>query len=95
MMSASRDQPANVARYYTDDARILGGGRRYKGTEEVRTNFSQVPAGANWTLTIVDVGGSAAEPWVPGRSTLGRAGTQGMTVDYLAVLRRGAEGRLR
>lgn len=95
MMSAFRDQPANVARYYTDDARILGGGRRYNGTEEVRAYFSQVAPGANWTLTIVDVGGSAAEPWVLGRSTLGRAGTEGMTVDYLAVLRRGADGRLR
>ncbi|MBA2301886.1 MAG: beta-lactamase family protein [Acidobacteria bacterium] len=95
MMSAFRDQPANAARYYTEDARILGGGRRYNGTEQVRTYFSQVATGATWTLEIVDVGGSAAEPWVLGRSTLGRAGTQGMTVDYLAVLRRGADGRLR
>lgn len=95
MMSAFRDQPANVARYYTNDARILGGGRRYTGTEQVRAYFSQVPADANWTLAIVDVGGSAAEPWVLGRSTLGRAGTQGMTVDYLAILRRDADGRLR
>jgi hypothetical protein len=30
-----------------------------------------------------------------GPSTLGREGTQGMTVDYLAVLRRGPDGRLR
>jgi hypothetical protein len=95
MMEAFRTDPAGVARFYTDDARILGGGRRYAGTDRVRTYFSQVPAGANWTLEIVDVGGSHAEPWVLGRSTLGRAGTPGMTVDYLAVLRRGTEGRLR
>lgn len=95
MISAFRDEPANVARYYTDDARILGGGRRYSGTEQVRAYFSQVPRGANWTLAIVDVAGTAAEPWVLGRSTLGREGTQGMTVDYLAVLRRAADGRLR
>lgn len=73
----------------------FGWGRRYNGTEQVRAYFSQVPPGANWTLTIVDVGRSVAEPWVLGRSTLGRAGTQGMTVDDLAVLRRGADGRLR
>jgi CubicO group peptidase (beta-lactamase class C family) len=95
MMSAFRDQPANVARYYTDSARILGGGRRYNATEQVRTYFSRVPSGAEWILEIIDVGGSAAEPWVLGRSTLGRAGTEGMTVDYLAILRRGADGKLR
>ncbi|MCA1674919.1 MAG: beta-lactamase family protein [Actinobacteria bacterium] len=95
MMSAFRAQPTDVARYYTDGARILGGRRRYNGTEQVRAYFSQVPAGAEWTLEIVDVGGSAAEPWVLGRSTLGRPGTQGMTVDYLAILRRGADGSLR
>jgi hypothetical protein len=66
MMAAFREQPANVARYYTDDARILGGGRRYNGTEEVRADSSQVPPGAEWTLDIVDAGGSVAEPWVLG-----------------------------
>ena len=45
MMSAFREQPANVARYYTDDARILGGGRRYNGTEQVRTYFLRFPRG--------------------------------------------------
>ncbi|HEU0224610.1 MAG TPA: serine hydrolase [Steroidobacteraceae bacterium] len=95
MMSAFREEPANVARHYTDDARILGGGRRYHGTGEVRAYFSQVPPLAEWTLEIVDVGGSNDAPWVLGRSTLARAGTQGMTVDYLAILRRDADGRLR
>jgi CubicO group peptidase (beta-lactamase class C family) len=40
MMSAFRDQPANVARYYTDDARILDGGRRHIGTEQVPSRDS-------------------------------------------------------
>jgi CubicO group peptidase (beta-lactamase class C family) len=95
MMAAFREDPSSVSRFYTDDARILGGGRRYTGAEQVRTYFSQVPAGATWTLEIIDVGGGASEPWVLGRSTLGRAGAPGMTVDYLAILKRGADGRLR
>lgn len=95
MMSAFRERPANAARYYTDDARILGGGRRYQGTGEVLAYFSQVPPMAEWTLEIVDVGGSRDAPWVLGRSTLARAGTPGTTVDYLAILRRDADGRLR
>src|SRR5262245_7657982 len=44
MMAAFRTTPASVTRFYTDDARILGGGRRYSGTEQVRAYFSQVPA---------------------------------------------------
>jgi hypothetical protein len=95
MMTAFRGVPGDVARFYAEDARILGGGRRYTGTDQVRAYFSQVPAGANWSLEIIDVGGSANEPWVLGRSTLGRVGSPGMTVDYLAILRRGSDGRLR
>jgi hypothetical protein len=41
------------------------------------------------------VGGSAEEPWVLARSTLSRPGGSGMAVDYLAILRRDASGRLR
>lgn len=95
MIAAFREEPARVALYYTADARILGGGRRYRGADEIRTYWSQVPAGATWQLEIVDVGGSAEEPWVLGRSTLGRPGGPGMAVDYLAVLRRGSDGRLK
>jgi hypothetical protein len=95
MMAAFREAPSNVAAFYTADARILGGGRRYRGVEEVRAYWSQVPDGATWTLEIADVGGGADEPWVLARSTLGRQGSPGMSVDYLAVLRRGSDGRLR
>lgn len=95
MMAAFREQPASVARYYTADARILGGGRRYSGTDDIRTYWSQVPAGATWALEIADVGGSAQEPWVLARSTLGRSGGPGMAVDYVAILRRDGAGRLK
>jgi CubicO group peptidase (beta-lactamase class C family) len=95
MQVAFREQPANVAHYYTTEARILGGGRRYSGAAQIVAYWSQIPAGATWTIEIVDVGGSALEPWVLARSTLGRSGGASMTVDYLAILRRGADGRLK
>jgi CubicO group peptidase (beta-lactamase class C family) len=95
MMAAFRADPVTVARYYTNDARILGGGRRYTGIDEIRTYWSQVPAGATWALEVVDVGGSAQEPWVLARSMLGRPGGPGMTVDYLAILRRDDAGALK
>jgi CubicO group peptidase (beta-lactamase class C family) len=95
MMAAFREEPASVARHYTADARILGGGRRFSGTDEILRYWSQVPAGATWELDIVDVGGSAEEPWVLGRFTLSRPGGPGMAVEYLAILRRDASGTLK
>jgi hypothetical protein len=48
---------------------------------------------ASGMIEIADVGGSAQEPWVLARSTLGRPGGSSMTVDYLAILRRGPDGK--
>ena len=95
MTAALAKDSVSVAQYYTEDARILGGGQRFTGAAQVRTYFGQIPAGATWKLEIIDTGGSAAEPWVLGRSTLGRAGSPGQVVDYLSILKRGADGKLR
>ena len=46
-------------------------------------------------LEILEVGGAPNEPWILGRSTLGRQGGQTMTTDYVAILRREAGGRLK
>jgi hypothetical protein len=56
--------------------------------------WSQIAGATSWTPDIIDVGGSRDEPWVLGRSTLtGRSG-QPMVTDYLAILRRDANGKL-
>lgn len=94
MIAAFREKPENVARYYTTDARILGGGRRFSG-DEIPSYWSQIPGGASWVLEIIDAGGSPNEPWVLGRSTLTRQGGQAMVTDYVGILRREADGRLR
>jgi CubicO group peptidase (beta-lactamase class C family) len=38
MMTAFQRDPVSVARFYTDDARILGGARRYTGAAQPRTH---------------------------------------------------------
>src|SRR5688572_10908142 len=95
MTAAFSKDTASVAQFYTEDARILGGGQRFSGAAQVRTYWTQIPAGATWKLDIIDTGGSAAEPWVLGRSTLSRPGSPGSIVDYLSILRRGTDGKLR
>ena len=95
MTAALSKDAASVAQFYTADARVMGGGQRFSGAEQVKTYWSQIPSGATWKLEIIDTGGSAAEPWVLGRSTLSRAGSPGSIVDYLSILKRGADGKLR
>jgi CubicO group peptidase (beta-lactamase class C family) len=94
MIAAFREQPSSVARFYTPDARIIGGGRRVSG-DQIAGYWAAMPTGATWTLEVLDFGGSRAEPWVLGRSTLQRDGGSSMVTDYVAILRRGADGRLR
>jgi hypothetical protein len=94
MIAAFREQPASVARFYTPGAQIIGGGRRVTG-DQIAGYWGSLPAGATWTLEMLDFGGSIAEPWVLGRSTLQRDGGNRMVTDYVAILRRGTDGRLR
>lgn len=94
MIAAFKDNPADVAKFYTADARIQGGGRVFTG-EGIAAYWGQVPRGASWKLEILDAGGSPDEPWLLGHSTLSRKGGAEMTTEYLAVLRRGADGKLR
>ena len=94
MVAAFRENPENVARYYARNARIIGGGRMWSG-DEIQSYWSQVPAGASQTLEILDAGGAPNEPWVLGRSTLGRPGGPAMTTTYLAILRREPDGKLK
>lgn len=94
MIAAFQEKPANVARYYATDARILGGGRRVSGGE-IAAYWSQITDATSWALEIVDAGGSRDEPWILGRSTLTRQSGQRMVTDYLAILRRDADGKLK
>jgi hypothetical protein len=94
MVAAFKENPASVASYYASDARIMGGGGRYTGGE-IASYWSQISHATSWALDIIDAGGSLDEPWILGRSTLTLQSGQRMVTDYLAILRRDANGKLK
>lgn len=95
MTEALRKDPATVGRFYTDDARIIGGGRALSGRAEVDAYWAQASMFTDWSLEIIDSGGSPSEPWVLGRSTLTSRSGRAMVTTYLAILQRGPDGTLR
>lgn len=95
MVAAFRSNPASVARFYTDDARIIGMGSQASGRAEVDAYWSRNAGAGDWSLEIIDVGGPRDAPWVLARSRLTGSGGRQMTSNYLAILQRGADGALR
>ena len=95
MVAAYRADPASVARFYTDDAQVIGMGMHSSGRAEVERYWGQSPSGGDWTLQTLEVGGTRDAPWLLGRSTLVGQGGRRMVTDYMAVLARGADGKLR
>lgn len=95
MVEAFTKNPASVAAFYTDDARILGGGGRYIGRAQVDQYWSQTPPGATWKLEVLEVGGDDRAPWVRGLSTLSGSSGRVMMTEYIGLLRRQPDGKLR
>jgi ketosteroid isomerase-like protein len=95
MVAAFKQDPPSVARFYTDDASILGGGQRAVGREQVKAYWSNLPKGAEWTLEVLEVGGDSRSPWVRGRSTLGSQSGRRFVTEYIGILKRGSDGQLR
>jgi C-terminal processing protease CtpA/Prc/ketosteroid isomerase-like protein len=95
MVAAFRRDPASVARFYTDDATIVGAGARHTGRAAVDRYWARATGFVDWTLEVLEVGGSPDAPWQRGRSTLVGQGGRRMVTEFLGVLRRGAGGALR
>jgi ketosteroid isomerase-like protein len=95
MVAALKADPASVAGFYTDDASILGGGSRYVGRAEVDQYWREATMFADWTLEVIEVGGEPKAPWVRGRSTLvGNSGRR-MATEFIGLLERQPDGRLK
>jgi ketosteroid isomerase-like protein len=84
-----------AARFYTDDAQIIGpGGVRVTGREAVDRYWTSLPRGSTWKLEVLDVGGSTASAWQLGRSTLVTPSREGAgtpntsIVDFIAIWKR-------
>jgi len=95
MVTALKTNPASVARFYTDDASIMGGGQRYIGREQIDRYWREATMFSDWTLDVLEVGGDGTSPWVRGRSTLqGRSGRT-MITEFVSLLKRQGDGTLR
>ena len=95
MVSAFKADPASVASFYTDDASILGGGQRSVGREQIDQYWKNGAAMfADLKLEVIEVG-EGPSPWVRGRSTVfGKSGSQ-MTAEFIGLLKRQRDGRLK
>jgi ketosteroid isomerase-like protein len=94
MVAAFKRDPASTARFYTDDARMVGGGMRTVGRQQINGYWSGVTGFRNWTLQVLAVGGEPNAPWAVGRSVLEGQDGRKMTTEFIGVLKRGADGRL-
>jgi len=101
MMAAfQRGDRAAVARFYADDARIVGPRRQVvQGREAIDRYWASVGSPAQWRLEVVEVGGSANEAYQLGVSTLTsprRDGTPDTyTCDFVVIWKRQPDGQLR
>ncbi|HET9425541.1 MAG TPA: DUF4440 domain-containing protein [Gemmatimonadaceae bacterium] len=95
MVAAFKADPSSTARFYTDDAIIVGGGTRVLGREAVDNYWKQITPGSTWQLETLASGGVAGMPFVHGRSTLGSPGGRSSITDFIGLLHRGPDGQLR
>jgi ketosteroid isomerase-like protein len=95
MVSAFKADPASVAKYYTDDATILGGGQRAGGRAQIDQYWAGSTMFADWKLDVIDVGGDGPSPWVRGRSTLVGKSGRTMVTEFIGLLKRQPDGTLR
>jgi ketosteroid isomerase-like protein len=98
----NRGDYLGAARFYSDDAQIIGaGGVRVSGREAVDRYWTSLPAGSTWRLDVLDAGGSRDSMWQLGRSTLvtpgrNRDGTTNTSiVDFLGIWKRQPDGTLK
>jgi ketosteroid isomerase-like protein len=95
MVAAFKRSAAGVAQFYTDDAVIQGMGRRLKGRAQVDQYWQQFSGALGWSLEILEFGGTRDSPWLLGRSTLVSSNGMRQATDYVGVLERGTDGKLR
>lgn len=94
MTTALKTNPASVAKFYTDDAMIAGGRTRVTGREAVDKYWADLSGFTDWKLEVIEVG-DGTTPWVRGISTLVGATGRNSVTEFLGLLKRGADGKLR
>jgi ketosteroid isomerase-like protein len=92
MMTAFKANPASVAKFYTDDARILGGGQRTEGRTQIDQYWRDATTFSDWKLEVLEVGGDGPSPWMRGRSTLQGTSGRVMVTEFIGLLKRQPDG---
>jgi ketosteroid isomerase-like protein len=92
MVAAFKAEPASVARFYSDDASIMGGGGRHVGREQIDKYWREATMFADWKLEVLEVGGDGPMPWVRGRSTLYAKSGRTMVTEFVGLLKRQPDG---
>jgi ketosteroid isomerase-like protein len=100
MVAAFDSNPALVARFYADSARIVGPRRStIRGRQAIDRYWASIRRPSEWTLTVVDVGGSRDEVHQVGVSRLTSVNRDGLSdtyeCDFVVLWRRQADGSLR
>jgi ketosteroid isomerase-like protein len=96
MVAAFKVAPASTAKFYTDDAVVVGGGSRVIGRQAVDAYWSEITPGSTWDLESLASGEAGGVPFVHGRSTLRMGGGDRASItDFVGLLRRGDDGQLR
>lgn len=100
MVAAFDSAPASVARFYADDARIVGPRRQtVSGRAAIDRYWASITGPASWTLEIVDVGGSRESAHQIGVSRLTSRNRDGSpetyVCDFVVIWKRQPDGALR
>jgi ketosteroid isomerase-like protein len=95
MVSAFAASPPSVAKFYTDDAGVVGGGFRAAGRAAVDDYWKSMGPGYTWKLEVLDVGGIPEAPWVHGLSTLTNPNGRVSPTEFIGLLQRGVDDQLR
>jgi ketosteroid isomerase-like protein len=95
MVSAFAASPASVAKFYTDDAGVVGGGFRAVGRTAMDDYWKSIGPGHTWKLEVLDVGGIPEAPWVHGLSTLTNPTGRVSATEFIGLLQRGVDDQLR
>ena len=98
--AVARRDAASVARFYADDARLIGPRRQtVRGREAIDRYWAALTTATEWKLEVVEVGGTRAAAYQVGVSSLTTIAPNGTaqtyTSDFVVIWKRQPDGSLR
>jgi uncharacterized protein (TIGR02246 family) len=95
----ARREMMAVARFYADDARLMGPrGADVSGRAAIDRYWSEITGAKSWKLEVLEVGGDRTTAYQVGRSTLvttGAGGDRTSVSRFVVIWKRQPDGRFR